>query len=96
MKNDIDKPNTSLQQELKTESNLQKIVVSERSEADHAGKIDQKVVKQEDKVTTTEKPNHAVELPQETCVHPNCGIMLLGVKALTGTETLSWSLVPRA
>ncbi|WMV51869.1 hypothetical protein MTR67_045254 [Solanum verrucosum] len=48
MKNDIDKPNTSLQQELKTESSLQKIVVSERSEAD-AGKIDQKVVKQEDK-----------------------------------------------
>ncbi|XP_049402422.1 uncharacterized protein LOC125866158 [Solanum stenotomum] len=52
MKNDIDKPNTSLQQELKTESSLQKIVVSERNEAD-AGKIDQKVVKQEDKVTTT-------------------------------------------
>ncbi|KAH0722911.1 hypothetical protein KY290_005576 [Solanum tuberosum] len=62
MKNDIDKPNTSLQQQLKTESSLQKIVVSERSEAD-AGKIDQ-----EDKVTTTEKPNHAVELPQETGV----------------------------
>ncbi|KAK4724723.1 hypothetical protein R3W88_027502 [Solanum pinnatisectum] len=61
-----------LQQELKTESreaslsknsesSLQKIVVSERSETD-AGKIDQKVEKQEDKVTTTEKPNHAVEL----------------------------------
>ncbi|KAH0720618.1 hypothetical protein KY285_005438 [Solanum tuberosum] len=62
MKNDIDKPNTSLQQQLKTESSLQKIVVSERSEAD-AGKIDQ-----EDKVTTTEKPNHAVELPQDTGV----------------------------
>ncbi|XP_015055392.1 uncharacterized protein LOC107001959 [Solanum pennellii] len=78
MKNDIDKTNTSLQQALKTESreasssknsesSLKKIVVSGRSEAD-AGKIDQEVVKQEDKVTTTEKPNLAVELPQETGV----------------------------
>lgn len=78
LRNDIDKPNTSLQQESETESreasssknsesSLKKIVVSERSEVD-AGKIDQKVVKQEDKVTTTEKLDHAVELPQETGV----------------------------
>ncbi|MCD7472441.1 hypothetical protein HAX54_013676 [Datura stramonium] len=76
LKNDIDRPNTSLQQESETESHeasssknsessLKEFVVSERSEAD-AGKIDQKVVKQEDKETTTEKPDHAAEFPQET------------------------------
>lgn len=78
LKNDIDTPNTSLQQESETESreasssknsesSLKEFVVSERSEVD-AGKINQKVVKQEDKATTTEKPNHAAELPQETGV----------------------------
>lgn len=77
-KNDMDKPNASLQQESKTESredsssknsesSPKKFVVSERSEAD-AGKKDQKVVKQEDKATTTEKPDNAVELPQKTGV----------------------------
>ncbi|KAM3205929.1 hypothetical protein P3L10_029339 [Capsicum annuum] len=75
LKNDIDKPNMSLQQESETESreasssksseSSLKKVVSERSEA-NAGKIDQKVVKQEDKATTTKKPDHAVGFPQET------------------------------
>ncbi|CAN4125639.1 unnamed protein product [Withania somnifera] len=76
LKNDIDKSKLSLQQESETESreasssqnsksSLKELVVSERCEAD-AGKIDQKVVKQEDKATTTKKPDHAVELPQDT------------------------------
>lgn len=76
LKNDIDKPKTSLQQESETESreasssknsrsSLKEFVVSERSEAD-AGKIDQKAVKQEDKATTTEKPDHAVEKENRT------------------------------
>ncbi|CAN4118348.1 unnamed protein product [Withania somnifera] len=61
LKNDIDKPNSSKN----SKSSLAEFVVSEISEAD-AGKIDQKVVKQEDKATTTKKPDHAIELPQET------------------------------
>ncbi|KAJ8534346.1 hypothetical protein K7X08_007670 [Anisodus acutangulus] len=77
-KDDIDKPNASLQQKSETgphqasssknpELNLKEFVLSVRSEAD-AGKVDQNVVKQEVKATTTEKPDHAVELSQETGV----------------------------
>ncbi|XP_059295912.1 uncharacterized protein LOC132049212 [Lycium ferocissimum] len=78
LKDDIDKPNASLQQKSETgpreasssknsELSLKEFVLSVRSEAD-AEKVDQKVVKQEDKETTTKKPDRAVEVPQETGV----------------------------
>lgn len=38
------------------------------SSSNNASKIDNKVVKQEDKVTITEKSNHEVDLTQETSV----------------------------
>ncbi|OIT40606.1 PREDICTED: uncharacterized protein LOC109236588 [Nicotiana attenuata] len=76
VKNHTDKPNTSFQRESETEPSkasssknselsLEEFVVSEISEAD-VGKVDHKVVKQDDKATTTGKSDHVVELPQET------------------------------
>ncbi|XP_016504981.2 uncharacterized protein LOC107822906 [Nicotiana tabacum] len=76
VKNHTDKPNTSFQRESEmgpseasssknSELSPKEFVVSEISEAD-VGKVDHKVVKQDDKATTTGKPDHVVELPQET------------------------------